>query len=196
VAAESGHDERAAAWFGQALDTLRDLSDWWSIIHLLEDTSWLVLRTGRAEQATRLLGAADAFRALDGTRLLPVHRRGHDWALATARTALSEDAFHAAWTAGRAQTPEDAATEPAAALTATDASFAASHDESALSFGLTARSREVLRLLVAGRPDREIAAALFVGRRTAQTHVASILTKLGAANRTEAAAIAVRDGLV
>ena len=75
VAAESGDDERAAAWFGQGLDTFRDLSDWLSIIHLLEDISWLVLRTGRAEQATRLLGAADAYRAADGARLLTVHRR-------------------------------------------------------------------------------------------------------------------------
>ena len=93
-------------------------------------------------------------------------------------------------------TPEEAVTEAAAALTATSASFTPSHVESALPFGLTPREHEVLRLLVAGRSDREIADALFVGRRTAQTHVASILNKLGAANRTEAAAIAVRDGLV
>ena len=101
VAAESGDDERAAAWFGQGLDTFRHLSDWLSILHLFEDISWLVLRTGRAEQATRLLGAADAYRAADGVRLPTVQRAGHDWALAAAQTALGEDAFRATWTAGR-----------------------------------------------------------------------------------------------
>ena len=61
---------------------------------------------------------------------------------------------------------------------------------------LTPREREVLRLVVAGRTNREIAAALYVSHRTATTHVANILAKLDVASRTEAAARAVRDGLI
>ena len=62
--------------------------------------------------------------------------------------------------------------------------------------GLTRREVEVLRLLVAGRSNPEIAAALFISPRTATTHVTNILAKLGAQSRTEAAAHAVRHGLV
>jgi DNA-binding CsgD family transcriptional regulator len=61
--------------------------------------------------------------------------------------------------------------------------------------GLTGREREVLRLLVAGRSNREIAAALFIAPKTASVHVSNILGKLGAASRTEAAAIALQAGL-
>ena len=61
--------------------------------------------------------------------------------------------------------------------------------------GLTSREREVLRLLVAGRSNREIAAALFIAPKTASVHVSNILGKLGAASRTEAAAIALQAGL-
>jgi DNA-binding NarL/FixJ family response regulator len=61
---------------------------------------------------------------------------------------------------------------------------------------LTDRQVEVLRLLIAGRSDREIATALFLSRRTVQDHVSHLLAKLGVANRTEAAAVAVRDQLV
>ena len=64
------------------------------------------------------------------------------------------------------------------------------------SLGLTARETDVLRLITAGRTDREIADELFISPRTAQTHVTSILAKLGVATRAEAAAVAVRDGLV
>jgi len=56
--------------------------------------------------------------------------------------------------------------------------------------GLTSREHEVLRLLVAGRSNREIAAALFISPKTASVHVSNILAKLGASSRTEAAAIA------
>jgi DNA-binding NarL/FixJ family response regulator len=58
--------------------------------------------------------------------------------------------------------------------------------------GLTSREHEVLRLLVAGRSNKEIAAALFISPKTASVHVSNILGKLGASSRTEAAAIAHR----
>src|SRR6266567_2769390 len=61
--------------------------------------------------------------------------------------------------------------------------------------GVTAREREVLRLLAAGRSNREIAAELFIATKTASVHVSNILGKLGAASRTEAAAIAHREGV-
>ena len=60
---------------------------------------------------------------------------------------------------------------------------------------LTSREREVLRLIAAGRSNREIASVLFIAPKTASVHVSNILGKLGAASRTEAAAIAHREGL-
>ncbi|MET7394513.1 AAA family ATPase [Dactylosporangium sp. NPDC005572] len=53
--------------------------------------------------------------------------------------------------------------------------------------GLTAREHDVLRLVAEGRTNRQIAAALFISANTAGVHVSRILTKLGAATRTEAA---------
>jgi DNA-binding CsgD family transcriptional regulator len=52
---------------------------------------------------------------------------------------------------------------------------------------LTTREREVLELLALGKTNREIADLLFMSAKTASVHVSRILTKLGAANRTEAA---------
>ena len=52
---------------------------------------------------------------------------------------------------------------------------------------LTGREIEVLRLVAAGRSNREIAAALVISPKTASVHVSNILAKLGAATRTEAA---------
>jgi DNA-binding CsgD family transcriptional regulator len=54
--------------------------------------------------------------------------------------------------------------------------------------GLTGRELDVLRLVAAGRSNREIAAELFISPKTASVHVSNILGKLGAASRGEAAA--------
>jgi len=59
---------------------------------------------------------------------------------------------------------------------------------------LTDRELEVLRLLARGMSNREIGAELFITTKTASVHVSNILGKLGAASRTEAAAIAYREG--
>jgi DNA-binding CsgD family transcriptional regulator len=61
---------------------------------------------------------------------------------------------------------------------------------------LTAREREVLRLLALGRSNRQIGEELFITGKTASVHVSNILAKLGAASRTEAVAIAYRQGLI
>jgi DNA-binding CsgD family transcriptional regulator len=63
-------------------------------------------------------------------------------------------------------------------------------------FGLTARELDVLRLVAAGRSNREIAAELFISAKTASVHVSNILGKLGVASRGEAAATAHRLRLV
>jgi DNA-binding NarL/FixJ family response regulator len=61
---------------------------------------------------------------------------------------------------------------------------------------LTAREREILRLLGSGKANKEIAAELSISERTARTHVSNILGKLGLSSRTQAALWAVREGLV
>jgi DNA-binding NarL/FixJ family response regulator len=62
--------------------------------------------------------------------------------------------------------------------------------------GLTNREREVLAFLVEGLSNAEIAAQMHVSVSAVKYHVSNILSKLGAANRTEAAALARRQGLV
>jgi DNA-binding CsgD family transcriptional regulator/tetratricopeptide (TPR) repeat protein len=60
------------------------------------------------------------------------------------------------------------------------------------SLGLTNRERDVLRLVAAGRSNRQIAEELFISPKTASVHVSNILAKLGVSGRGEAAAVAHR----
>jgi two-component system, NarL family, response regulator LiaR len=61
--------------------------------------------------------------------------------------------------------------------------------------GLTRREREVLSLLAAGRSNKRIAFELGIAEKTVKTHVGHVLAKLGVADRTQAALLAVRAGL-
>lgn len=69
-------------------------------------------------------------------------------------------------------------------------------DEHAARPALSPREAEVLALLAEGAPNKVIARRLNISVHTAKFHVAAILIKLGAANRTDAIAIAMRQGLV
>lgn len=62
-------------------------------------------------------------------------------------------------------------------------------------FELTSRELEVLRLLAAGRSNRQIGSDLFLSPKTVSVHVSHILTKMGVAGRGEAAALAFSHGL-
>jgi DNA-binding NarL/FixJ family response regulator len=61
---------------------------------------------------------------------------------------------------------------------------------------LTAREIEVLKRIVAGRSNKEIAADLFISEATVKTHINSLLSKLGVTDRTQAATTALQRGIV
>ena len=61
---------------------------------------------------------------------------------------------------------------------------------------LTARQREILALLAQGLPNKLIARHLGIGVETVKTHISRILAKLGVKSRTEAAMVAVREGIL
>jgi NarL family two-component system response regulator LiaR len=61
---------------------------------------------------------------------------------------------------------------------------------------LTRREREVLELIVGGRSNKRIALELGISEKTVKTHVGHLLAKLDVTDRTQAALLAVRDGLV
>jgi two-component system, NarL family, response regulator LiaR len=62
--------------------------------------------------------------------------------------------------------------------------------------GLTRREREVLELIAVGRSNKRIAVELGIAEKTVKTHVGHLLAKLGVADRTQAALLAVRSGVV
>ena len=59
---------------------------------------------------------------------------------------------------------------------------------------LTPREREVLKLIVGGMANKEIASELFIAGDTVKKHVQGIISKLGVSDRTQAAVKAVREG--
>jgi DNA-binding CsgD family transcriptional regulator len=61
--------------------------------------------------------------------------------------------------------------------------------------GLTEREVEVLRHIVLGLTNQKIGDKLFISPKTVQTHIRNIYEKIGAANRAEASAYAIRKGL-
>ena len=69
-------------------------------------------------------------------------------------------------------------------------------EERAASPTLTPREIEVIRLVAAGRRDKEIAVALAISSQTARVHMKNIFAKLGVSDRTEAMSVAIRRGII
>ncbi|GAA2225563.1 LuxR family transcriptional regulator [Streptomyces amakusaensis] len=87
---------------------------------------------------------------------------------------------------------ETALLAQSARLALTDGAPAAPAAAPGPAFGLTPREEDVLRLVAAGRSNRQIAQSLYISPKTASVHVSNILAKLSVSGRGEAAALAHR----
>ncbi len=144
--------------------------------------------------AARLYGACEALREAIGATLPPHHTR-YLRTVELVRTKLGEESFLEAWNAGRAAPLEYIVAE--AVNDHTDqVEYSTESKEVPRPHDLTRRELEVLALVREGRSNREIAEQLFIGERTAQTHVQHILDKLDVNTRAAAAALAVEQGLI
>jgi predicted ATPase/DNA-binding CsgD family transcriptional regulator len=166
---------------------LENSQDLLHVPHALAGLAAVAAAAGEPRAAAELFGAAAAERERVGLPLWQAMQAIYDRAADGVRDQLGEPVFLTLWTKGRGLTPDSAA---AVARGLVLPSVAAGD------VALSPRERDVLRLIVEGRSDREIADALFISRRTASQHVSAILGKLGVASRTAAATYATRHGLV
>jgi non-specific serine/threonine protein kinase len=191
-----GDVPRAAELFREGLVLLDTIRSTWGIAACLLGLAGVAGAQGQPERAARLCGAEQALRALLGTSRIfdsAPHRRS----LSAARIALGEGRFEAVAAEGQALSLDEVV---AYALTADHSAVAPGHAaegraESVTSRLLTPREQEVAALIARGYTNRQIAAALIVTPRTADTHVRNILTKLELHSRAQVAAWATAQGL-
>ena len=186
----------AAAGYLDQLDRALAAADRLMVANALTGFAGVAAARRMHTDGARLLGAAEALCVTAGRPMVAQHGQQRN-ATSVCRAALGAEAFAAAFAAGR-DLPMEAAVAMAQAMAATAIAQEGPRPEgtTGAAAGLTRREADVLRLIVAGNSNREIADALFIGHRTAMTHVANVLAKLGAKTRAEAAAIAIRDQIL
>ncbi len=156
----------------------------------LEDLAAMEGEQGRAYVAAQLLGAAETLRESIGVLVYPVYLASYERTKALVRATLGGRDFLTAWTEGRSLTPQQALAVQEQALlqapTPPRPAVTPPPSPSIASAGLTARELEVLRLLVQGQTDAQIAEQLVISPRTVNRHTTSIYSKLGVSSRAAA----------
>jgi predicted ATPase/DNA-binding NarL/FixJ family response regulator len=152
----------------------------------LEALATLAARRDSQVEAVRLVAACDSARERMGNPRPAIEQADHDAVFATVRAALSDEAWATAWAEGAELDLDGVLSYATRARGA--------RDRPATGWAsLTPSEREVVRLVVDGLSNPEIASRLFVSRATVKTHLSHVYAKVGVANRTELAALATEQ---
>jgi non-specific serine/threonine protein kinase len=197
-----GEVDTARAYLVESLTLSRASGNWLHGLAALGVAAGLLQREGDAGRAVILFGAVASARSSRPVPLPPGYAGMHDSAIKQARARLNAAAFAAAWAQGERLSVSAAVEMALAALTNTSTSEPSTElqrvgdsGRPGLDSNLSPREVEVLRLIAAGKSNREIGEALVISVNTVIRHVAHIFAKTGCANRAEAAAYATRHGL-
>lgn len=198
IEADRGGVTDAAARYAESLSLWLQVKSEEGLVDALAATACLAMTDGRPDSAALLLAAAESIGAVLGYVAPSQSRTRHTGAAAAARAALGDHGYATARESGRVLSRGDAVTEAKVVLTQMTERTTAAADGlvDSASSGLTPREQSVLRLLVEGYSDREIAQDLGISYRTVTSYVRNILDKFNVQSRTAAATQAVRRGLV
>jgi DNA-binding CsgD family transcriptional regulator len=207
VALGQGKVDDAYALHLESLLEQRDRGNPSGVAEGLAGLAAIACAQGQFERAARLFGAAEALAERNQRMIWPAERFERDRHIAWVRTHLDAVALNAAWATGRTMTEEQAIQYALTAENAgplVDAAQPSSDPAHRLTLrqaekqfygGLTGRECEVAALIAQGKSNRALGEQLVITERTAERHVANILSKLGFHSRTQIAAWAVEKGL-
>ncbi len=193
LAGIQGDHRSARALLQESIAAQRPVADPRSTAQTLEITAWILVANGQPGHVACLLGSAESLRERSGVPVSSLEQEDYQRYVPTAKSRLERKTWDAAWAAGRAMSIDQALDY---ALEGIELPPTVPVVDPLQGAGLSAREVEVLRLIVDGMTNQEIAASLFISQHTVANHVGSILNKLGLESRTAAAAYAVRHGLV
>lgn len=192
LALQGGNVAGAEELFKESLEILRAVNDNGAVAACLHSIGLAIAIQGRLVEAAWLWGASEAMCITLGESVLPVELALAARGVLAVRAELGMEAFTTAWTQGRAMTPEQAFAmllQSSSSITYKQASPSATNE-------LTAREMEVLRLLVEGLTNAQIAKRLVIGLVTVNSHVRSIYSKLGVSSRAAATRFAMEHQLL
>jgi non-specific serine/threonine protein kinase len=206
AALDGGDREAARAAFAESIAISRDVGELaeqvtgrGAMLRALQGLADLAACEGQLVRAVCLAAAVDRQRQDRGTPASPDEQAVRDRRLEEMRQVMGRERYMAAWAEGWAMPLADAiasallrpgATRPPVAPSARAARPALDDTRP-----LTTRERDVAALIAQGLTNRQIADRLVISERTAEGHVANILSKLGLSSRTQVVLWAIEQGL-
>jgi predicted ATPase/DNA-binding CsgD family transcriptional regulator len=184
-----GDNDRALTLQRESLGIRLRMQDIQGLTLNIEVLSWIAATGESHERAARLLGICMILRNSIGTQLSGWGHLAefHDQCEAKARAALGDQGYAEAVQFGSSLSFDEAIAYALGDLPRPRTEAAAPVESTMETPELTRREREVVELLADGQSNRDIASTLAISQRTAETHVANILSKLRFSSRSQIA---------
>jgi predicted ATPase/DNA-binding CsgD family transcriptional regulator len=181
--------EQMTVHLRECLRTERPLADPLNIAICVEFLAWGTAARGKFERAAELLGASRKLWRPLGAHLYGTKQylQWHDQCVDRVQNALGEKAFDAAYQRGAHREPDAIMEFGLEEHPEPDTTATRKPERSEAFTMLTPREVDVAKLIAQGLSNKEIAASLVISKRTAESHIEHILTKLNFTSRTRIA---------